>query len=471
MGNGARTEMTDRLEVSPGENVVFSFYARIPSDTTGNVVAQLAWWADGSTTSVSSFSAGNYVVLGSVPQRVSVQAVVPAGVTRVTGAAYLWREATVSSSVNMLVDWALLEKTIGVGDYFDGSYAVAGVRVKSLSWSGTAHASSSTLEYYEPGTGSPYFGQVVPRKQVSIEKAGVPIYTGMVEDWNFDYALNNDSIAESVCVDGFAVITQSALSGLSNSVESSDERIATVLDDIAWPATRRVLSAGTVDVTDDTVSADVNPLTYMQKVETSEAGALFMDKEGNVRFRNKTEGQTFPSGGLVFGPDGIPFSDLAVVYGTEEMTNQVIVDYMSGSAVAGSVTVTDSTSVGKYGPIDKKYETLLTSSLDATDLATWQVGLYAEPQYRVDSITVLLHGLPSNQQQDVLNLELGDAISVSWTPNNVGQPISQTVVVDAIEHRIGQVEHFVTFTLSQTVSAFILDDATYGVLGTGILGF
>jgi hypothetical protein len=76
-----------------------------------------------------------------------------------------------------------------------------------------------------------------------------------------------------------------------------------------------------------------------------------------------------------------------------------------------------------------------------------------------------------SQVAQVLALELGDVVTVRWTPNQTGSQISQVVSIDAIEHAIGVDTHQVTFTLSESAAGFILDDTVFGLLDTGILGF
>jgi hypothetical protein len=45
------------------------------------------------------------------------------------------------------------------------------------------------------------------------------------------------------------------------------------------------------------------------------------------------------------------------------------------------------------------------------------------------------------------------------------------VSIDQISHEISIDSHDVTFTLSEALAAFILDDALFGVLDEDILGF
>jgi hypothetical protein len=198
---------------------------------------------------------------------------------------------------------------------------------------------------------------------------------------------------------------------------------------------------------------------------------VFIGKDGAFVFRDRSDLQAFTSG-VTFGPSGIPMQAVEVVYGVEELYNSVHVTYSAGTvATAGTADADDLTSQSQYGIIDQTYNTLLASAADAQALANWQVSLYAQPTYRFNTITINLLRLTTAQLGQVLNLELGDAILVSWTPNNVGSAISQYVTIDAIEHAISPADHQITFTLSETIAAFILDDPAWGVLDTNILGF
>ena len=120
---------------------------------------------------------------------------------------------------------------------------------------------------------------------------------------------------------------------------------------------------------------------------------------------------------------------------------------------------------------DTQYNTLLDSASDAQALADWQISRYAQPQYRVDTITVNLDGIGLATQQTVLALELGDVVTVTWTPNGVGSALSQTVTIDAIDFVASPSSRLISFTMSETAAGFILDSSVFGVLDTNALAF
>lgn len=340
----------------------------------------------------------------------------------------------------------------------------------------TAGVASLTLDNrdraYDPtNTKSPYYGSLVPRKQVIIDYKGVNIATMMVEDWNFDFTIGGDSTAEAKCVDGFSILAQASLTAGTTTAQSTDARVTWTLNAVSWPDGQRAIGTGDASLYADVIGENVNVLSYLQLVETSEAGALFVDVDGAVAFRSRTSMQSFPTDGIVFGVNDIPFVDIANVYGTEEMTNSVQVTYPTGATTVGTATADDAAAINKYGTMEAQFSTLLADGTQADNLATFQVEKYAEPVYRVDRITVILEMLSASDVARVVGAELGDVARVNWRPNGIGEEISQYVVIDAIEHEAVPGRHQVTFTLSEAFLGFVLDDATNGVLNTSVLGF
>jgi hypothetical protein len=318
---------------------------------------------------------------------------------------------------------------------------------------------------------SPYYGSILPGKEILIDHDGYPIYSGNVADWNFTYDLNGDSLAEPSAVDGFAIIAPQVRTPGTAISQKTGARVAAVLTEIGWPLAQRDISTGQATLDADVVGDNVNALAYLSQVaDVSEPGALFVSKTGAMTFRDRADLQAYTTG-VTFGPSGIPFTGISVDYGSEQLVNSVNVTFPNGAVVAGTATASDATSQTRYGVIDKTYTTLLDTLVDAQALANWQVALYAEPVYRVNTLTVNLSGITSIQVGQVLDLELGDAVQVSWTPNGIGSAITQIVSIDGISHEATPSMHSVTFDLSQTLAAFILNDAVFGVLDDDILGF
>lgn len=320
-------------------------------------------------------------------------------------------------------------------------------------------------------TAGPYYTSIVPRKMVRVSRDGAELFTGNIEDYSWGYSLGGDATAQANAVDGFALIAQSVLPAGTATAELSGARVSAVLDTLGWPAATRAISTGQATLDADTVEDNVNALSYLGQVELSEPGAFFVSKAGAMTFRDRADLENFTTGGLTFGPTGVPFIDYSPASVTEEMLNSVAVTWYGGTVVAGTAVASDAASQLAYGVFDKQVNTLLASEVDAQSLADYLIAQYKDPTYRIDTITVVLDGCTSAQVAQVLDLELGDAVLVEWTPNGIGDPISQYVTIDAIEHRASPARHDVTFTLSATSAAFILDDVHFGILDTSTLGF
>lgn len=341
----------------------------------------------------------------------------------------------------------------------------------------TAGGATITLDNrdraYDPDYAlSPYLGQIVPRKQVRVLHAGYPVFAGNVEDWTWAYSLDGDSVAEVRCVDGFSVLANAVLPAGTATSQLTGARIAAVLDTVSWPAAQRDIDTGQATLDADAYDDGTGALAYLQKVEVSEPGAFFMSRSGMATFRDRTWTQSVNDSGVTFGGTaGIPIVDYAASSITDDMKNDVAVTWYGGSAVAGTATATDATSQAAYGTFRYSVDTLLSSGTQAQDLADYLVRTYKDPRRSPDRIGVLMTALSGTQRAQVLGLELGDAVTVVFTPNNRGSAITTLAAVDEINHDATRARHDVSLTLSPVSSAFVLDDATYGVLDDDVLGF
>ena len=181
------------------------------------------------------------------------------------------------TSKTWYLDAVLFEQSSTLMPYFDGTTSDPSItRILSQGWTGTANASTSTISYYETGTGGPYFGQILPRKQIVIDRDSETIYTGLIEDWNFNYDVSGQSLAEVSASDGFTLVANQTRTAGTATAQATGARVAAVLTEIGWPLTQRNISVGQATLDADVVAADENALNYLQKVETSEPGALFI---------------------------------------------------------------------------------------------------------------------------------------------------------------------------------------------------
>ena len=77
---------------------------------------------------------------------------------------------------------------------------------------------------------SPFYGNIIPRRAIRVSSNGEVIFTGFVNDWNFDYQPNGDSVATAVCNDDLGFLNGKTLSAQTPSQQKTGERIAAILD-------------------------------------------------------------------------------------------------------------------------------------------------------------------------------------------------------------------------------------------------
>ena len=138
-------------------------------------------------------------------------------------------------------------------------------------------------------TAGPFYTQIVPRKEVAIETNGIRQYTGFIDDWDLTYQLGNKSFANVNCVDGFLQLNATQLDAFSNVEQSSGDRIVSVLNrpEVAWPQSKRIIEEGLRTLQADSVAQNTNLLSYLQIIEETEVGSLFMDKDGALNFQDR----------------------------------------------------------------------------------------------------------------------------------------------------------------------------------------
>ncbi len=309
---------------------------------------------------------------------------------------------------------------------------------------------------YDPTAGtatSPYGPSILPRKAIAIEVGGQALFTGTVEDWDLQFSLDGDAITTAKSTDGFTLLSSETITPGTATPGGSGARVESVLDEILWPIAKRRIATGVASLGADVVADNVKALTYLQTIDVSEGGALFVAKDGSIEFIERTASQGATVMSFTDDGVGVPFSDISLEFGTESLFTQVSVEYVGGTAIATAGTAV----INNYGLSELTVKTLLADSGEADDIAGFYLFRYSEPQVRIDQLEVRMNGLTQAQQLQVLDLELGDAVDVVFTPQGIGDPIERVVVVDQIEHNITPADHVVRLNFSQTLTGFTLD--------------
>jgi hypothetical protein len=318
---------------------------------------------------------------------------------------------------------------------------------------------------------SPFAGNIVPRRDVRVLADGTAAYVGKITDWNLGYDPSGQSLAELQASDALTFLAQQVLTPGTAVVQASGARVNAVLNmpTVEWPLGDRDIDTGASILGDDVFEGNV--LTYLQKVELSEGGLFFIDKQGRVAFKDRLATPTVDNV-TVFADDGtgIPFAPAAVEYGTEQLFNQVIVTSPQATATANAAL-----SQTRYGILERQIDTLLDDTDQVPDYADFLVGRYAEPEYRFAQLSVDISNLTSVQRSSMYALDMGSVIQVKFTPNGIGPAIERYGLVISIGHDISPDDHVMTVGVgSLQTSLFVIGDPEFGTIGEGapgVLGF
>jgi hypothetical protein len=323
-----------------------------------------------------------------------------------------------------------------------------------------------------------YFGQLIPGREVRVSCNGYPVIYGFIDDLDIAYQPNNRSVVSIESSDALKTITANNLPAVSPASELSGARVTRILDlpEVAWPSDLRSIDTGDTLLTNVAITEGTQAVSYLQLIGTSEAGEVFISKDGKFVFkeRNAAPGAVdiiFTDEASVPSFTVIPFADLSVVYGSEQLYNRVVLS--NNKVVPDEAIAEDTTSQELYGSRSYSVTGLLTdSATELQSLANFLLARFKDPQYRFESVSVVLDVLTEAQQNEVLDLEIGNIVQVRFTPSGISPAIDQYVRVIGISHDWGNNEKRINLSLERLdFGIFVLDDPVFGVLDDDRLSF
>lgn len=249
--------------------------------------------------------------------------------------------------------------------------------------------------------------------------------------------------------------------------DDTGARIGRILDVIGWPASQRDIDVGQTVLGPADLGGG-NPLAYMQTVEATEAGRLFVAADGDVRFISRhtmlTAARHAEPRWTFGGVAGLPYYDLS---GPERDRDDVVNRATVVSADLPDITHTDTASRDSYGPGDLRVSTLHVESNEARGLSQWIVEHRAEPADTIGRLVLRPQG-DDGLWEAVLGLELADRVQVVKTAVG-GQTFTQELIVEGISHewRPGMWETLLWLSPADVQTYLVLDDPVLGQLDAG----
>jgi hypothetical protein len=218
--------------------------------------------------------------------------------------------------------------------------------------------------------------------------------------------------------------------------ELTGERVENVLDQAEWPASRRDVETGQIQMASNYDAETQNALIAIKQAEETEGGHAFISRSGDLTFldhyaalithpRSMTSQATFGNEEGEHNP-----SSLVLAIDTDDTANVIRVTHQDGSVAE----VRDETSVAKYGALAVDERSAALTAAEAKGQAEWELLRLKDPQaMRIRSMTFEL--FQSNVDQ-LCSLELMDRVTARWTPPGGGARIDQEALISKITHDI-----------------------------------
>jgi len=303
------------------------------------------------------------------------------------------------------------------------------------------------------------------------------LFRGRVVNYDYNFNLGGLDTVTVYCSDDFYLLGQTYMDELNVTVQTSGQRITTVLDlpEVDYPTgAARNINAGTVDLGHDaayTVPAGTNALNYLTQInQTAEFGRLFMSRDGVLTFTPRVS-QTLSGSVADFHDDGtdIPYDALGITFEADAVTNRVYIENLGGS----SATANDLASQAAFFVQTNSITNSLLDNSELADASTYLLNPYPEPRY--NSVETVLGALTTAQRDTVAIVDINDTITIEKTfiTGQTTTVLAQELGVEGVEHEITLDGHRVRLFTTPTVIVYelILNDALYGTIDTSnVLG-
>jgi hypothetical protein len=338
---------------------------------------------------------------------------------------------------------------------------------------------NNARKYENTNTSSPYSPGIEPMIAIHIDATTdggsnyKDLFVGFVTDINLSYPDQGNSFADFSGSDAFMKLANTNLINASFSSSTSGTLIGSVLDNANVKfGTERDIETG-ISTMQAVSNISENTLTFLQNIERSENGLLFMSKDGKLTFKSRHT--TFPSSpAATFSDDGsdVPYLSIDYINDDNEIFNIVSLTRTGGS----TQTVQDAASQGKYLIRTLSRDGLLNNSdTEVLSAANFLLGKFANALIRFDNLNIDLTEATTANQNTVLDREIGDIVKVELTPPGGGSPaqVTSNEIIDSISYSITPEVFSCSYQLSNAdVQAFMrLDNTLFGVLNTDKLGY
>lgn len=325
-------------------------------------------------------------------------------------------------------------------------------------------------------TGGTYYGEILVGRRIRVTSNSASgtlarvIYEGIINDYSMSYGIKGDALVTISCVDALADLAQRKIpDGTPVVAESTGDRISHILN-LAAVDYQGVTNISTGQSTCVAGTADGNALAYLERVVQTEQGALFVDREGSLRFLDRYE---------LLKPSTLTFTDTGT--GTDyqsierlltqlELYNQLAANRTSATAVLRNNAANQTVYGVRFLDLG---EVLFATDAEVTDMLDFAMVRFTSTAPRVAQVTTLLNPKSAAAIAALVELDLADSVTVQFAPPNA-DPITLPCTIQTIRHQYtvgGSYRLSFGFVPRDVTSYLVLDDITLGRLDFNALAF
>lgn len=332
-------------------------------------------------------------------------------------------------------------------DITDKVQSVSIRRGKSSLTTDTFEGGTATIELRDfssdflPGNlASPYYPNVRPMRPIRVTAVFSGEYSrlfrGYIDSWTVDWDQSQTVAFVTIqASDAFKVLSNRFTTYAGADGDTPGERIEDILADVTWPtAFTDIDLAGHQSSLAAGSGNEVSVLAALQEVEFADAGALFIDGSGRVKFLGQTN--AYPSGyDYEFrddsGSGAIQFDGIELEVSDERLYNTVTLTNIYGDD--GTATDTDSQEENDIREFTRG--DVLTLDLSNTEaLAQFYLDRDRQPIERVTSISVNSR-LSLAVMALIIRYELMDPARIVLSVPG-GYVMTKDVYLGSVEHTI-----------------------------------
>ncbi len=330
-------------------------------------------------------------------------------------------------------------------------------------------------------TESTLYGKIKPMRKIRLTAEFQSIIYNLgsfyVQEWNYQSPTGFDPAYVTLnCVDGFQLLNLSTITSVSggSSGQTTAQRITSLLDQGEWPGGMREISTTATTTVQTDTGASRSLLSSLQEIEQTEAGALYVDQRGFVKFMSRND---------IITASGDTLTDFSDVNGSGDITYQAVEFDISDFQMINKVTVTptgltgqtasDTASIDDYFQHSRVRSGIMQSEADALSQAQMIIASRKEQgvNIQLNSLTVDAFGEDDPARVTAaLELDIFDPIQVTQTLP-AGNVVSDSVIA-GVQYAITPNSFLVTFSCAQPFAVgFLLDSAVDGLLDEDSLSY